>query len=443
MTAGRAAYGLRDYYISRQYLQQALELKADAPAVKRDLDRCLKRLAEEKQGVFDFKKMFESLSPRNVHLDNATFTARTVVKSSSIHGRGIFAREKIKVGDLVFCEKSAAMPNQYDPLRASPALYARMVRQLYENPSKAENVLKLHGGDHVRSGFEGKLIDGVPIVDVWLVEAIRQKNCFSAPLSTREDTKPGSNPNVIAHTKGLWPYASHLNHSCVPNTVRSFIGDMLLSRALRDIEPGEELTQSYTNIKAHPERRQADFRNWGFQCCCALCDGEANSTEESLERRVKLLVQIEKLANKKPPKGHVPDANIRTMEKLTRELEEAHEPEIYGGLPRLMLVYPALWLLQAYKGRNNHAKVVATVLKAMRNFGFHVREGEDVAQAFNEQRDMPSILTIHLITLLREAANAHASMGSADIASRFVEAAKSGYMMLTGFENDLSLLDVA
>lgn len=430
LTAGRAAYGLGQYYTSRQYLQQVLELNPGAPSVKSDLERCLQRSAEEKQGVFDFKKMFESVSPRNVYLDYATFTAKTEIKKSPLHGRGVFAREKIKVGDLVFCEKAAAMPNQYDSSRASPALYKEMVRQLYENPSRAENIIKLHGGDHVRSGFEGKLVDGVPIVDVWLVDAICQKNCFSAPLSTRETT------NVVSHTKGLWPHAAHINHSCLPNVTRSFIGNMLVCRALRDIEAGEELTQSYINIKAHPGRRQVDFKNWGFECTCALCEGEAKSTEEKLERRVKLLSQIEKLATKKPASGHVPDAMIRTMEKMTRELEEAHEPEVYAALPRLMLLFPTMWLLQAYKGRNNHAKVVATVLRAMRNFGFQVRDGEDVGNVFHERLDMPSLLTIHLITVLRDAANAHASMGSKDVASRFEEAAKFGYMLLTGFENE-------
>lgn len=440
-TAGRAAYSLRDYATSHEHLRRALDLYPDMHNVQRDLRRCLARLSEEKTGDFDFRQMFESVSPQSVHLDHATFTARTQIADSALHGSGLFAREHIKAGELVICEKAIIMPNQYEPSRASAALYATMVRQLYENPSLAQSVLQLHGGDHVRSGFEGKIIDGVPVVDVWLVEAIRRKNCFSAPLSTREETRPTT--HGVSHTKGLWPYASHMNHSCVPNTVRSFIGDVLISRALRDVEPGEELTQSYTNIKAQYGRRQAEFHEWGFRCTCELCKGEARSTEGGMERRTQLLAQIEKLANKKPPKGIVPDATIRTMERMTKELEEAHEPDVYGGLPRLMLVYPSMWLLEAYKGRKNHARVVAAAMRVLRNFGFETTNEDDVADLFRQRHGRPSVLTIHAITSLRDAASAHVTMGRKAVGIRFEETARLGYMLLTGFENDLSLLDGA
>lgn len=440
-TAGRAAYGLREYGTSQEHLRRALDLNPAMLSVQRDLQRCLARASEERTGDFDFKQMFESVSPQSVHLDHATFTARTEIADSALHGQGVFAKEHIKAGDLVLCEKAIMMPNIYEPSRASAALYATTVRQLYENPSLAKSVLRLHGGDHVRSGCEGKIIDGVPVVDVWLVEAIRRKNCFSAPLSTREDTRPTT--HGVSHTKGLWPYASHLNHSCVPNTVRSFIGDMLISRALRDIEPGEEIFHSYTNIKAHYGRRQAEFHGWGFQCTCELCQTEARSAQDNMARRTQLLAQIEKLANKKPPKNMVPDATIRTMERMTRELEEAHEPDVYGGLPRLMLIYPSMWLLEAYKGRKNHARVVATATRVLRNFGFEVKDEDDVADLFREPRDRPTVLTIHAVTTLRDTASAHVSMGMKGVGSRIEETAKFGYMLLTGFENDLSLMDGA
>lgn len=445
-TAGRAAYGLRRYQDSHDSFRRALELNPSGSSVKRELERCEARLAEERQGGYDFRKMYEALSPRNVHLDNATFTARIRIADSSLHGRGIFAKEQIKAGELIFCEKAAIMPNQYEPSRASAALYAMMVRQLYDNPSLAAGVLELYGGDHPRSGVEGTIVDGVPVVDVWLAEAIRRKNCFSAPLSTRDETRPrhqGAAGGGASQTKGLWPHASHMNHSCVPNTARSFLGDMLVSRATRDIAPGEELLQNYTNIKAQHARRQAEFRAWGFECACALCRGEARSAGERDARRVQLLAQIEKLANKKPPRGIVPEATIRSMEKMTREMEEAHEAEVYDGLPRLMLIYPTMWLLEAYKGRKNHTKVVATALRVLRNFGFALKDERDAGDLFREQQDMPNVLTIHVVTCLRDAAHAYSSMGRKEDAQGFQQAAKRGYMMLTGFEDDLSLLEGA
>ncbi|KAF3762280.1 SET domain-containing protein [Cryphonectria parasitica EP155] len=439
LIAGRAAYGLRDYQTSHENLKRALELNPDGVGVKREVDRCLSRLSEQSRGSFDFRQMSESIHAQSVHLDSATFTARTKIAASSLHGQGIFAKEDIKAGEVVFVEKAMTMPHQYETSLAAAALYAIMVRQLCDNPPLAKDFFSLYGGDYTRSGLEGKIIDGTPVIDVWLVEAIRRNNCFSAPRSTRDETRP--DVKGVSQTKGFWAYAAHMNHSCVPNTARSFIGDMLISRAKRDIAAGEELLQNYTNIKAHYGRRQGDFGIWGFQCTCELCQDESRSTDENSARRERLLAQIEKLANKKPPRGVVPDATIRSMERLTRELEEAHEADVYDELPRLMLIYPTQWLLEAYKGRKNRAKCVASALRVLRNFGFPVSDGEDPMTLFQEHGNRPSVLTIHVVTALRDAARDLSSIGRKDAGKQFEKAAKFAYMLLTGFEEDLDLLN--
>lgn len=440
-TAGRAAYGLRDYQSSHDYHQQALKISPSTQNIKRELERCSSRMAEAKLGDFDFKQIFGSVSYRNVHLDHANFTTRVCVAESTLHGRGLFATEPIQAGDLIFCERAFIMPDQYEPSRASAALYATMVRQLYENPSLAEQVLNLHSGDYPRSGSEGAIVDGVPVTDVFLIEDIRRRNCFSAPLTTREEIRTVPTANGPPQTKGLWTYASYMNHSCVPNTARSFIGDMLICRAVRDIEAGEELFQNYTSIKAQVGRRQAEFRGWGFGCTCALCEGEASSTAERVERRTRLLGEIEKLAKKKQARGIVPDAAIRSMERMAKELEDAHEAEVYGSLPRLMLIYPTMWLLEAYKGRKNHAKVVASASRVLRNFGYEMGVDEGSRSVFGEGRKMASVLTIHVVTALRDAAEAYRSMANKSMAARCEEDAEFACVLVTGFEDDLSLLN--
>ena len=438
-TAGRAAYGLCDYRASREYYEGALELNAKGPGLQREYDRCLARLREEAEGVFDFNKMVETVSVQNVHLDNATYVAPTFVADSPTHGRGVFAKRDIKAGELIFCEKAILMPNQYQPNQASAALYAMVIRQLYDNPSIAPSVLRLHGGDYERSGAEGSIVDGVPVVDVFLLESIRLKNCFSSPLSTLEDTKP--NTEAMRMAKGIWTYASYMNHSCVPNSMRSFIGDMLISRATRDISAGEEIFQHYVPVKAHPALRQAQFREgWGFECTCSLCLGEAKSMPENIEKRRQLLRDIEKIANKKQPKTIVPDATIRSIDRLAKQLEEAHESDVYDGLPRLMLIFPTMYLLETYKWRKNHAKVVATAMKLLRNFGFVVR-GDDPRTIF-ENVDYPFLMTIHVVTAMKFAADAYKAMGQPELAVRCAEAATFGYSLITGFENDASKLEI-
>jgi tetratricopeptide (TPR) repeat protein len=443
-TAGRAAYGLGEYEVAKRLLEKALQEKPDAAGVKKELARCSTRLEEEEKGVYDFRKLFESLSPTNVHLDVASFLSNTRVGESATHGQGLFATKDIGAGELIFAEKALVMPNQYEPSRASAALYAMMVRQLYDNPSLSSKILPLHTGEYPRTNHEGEIIDGIPVVDVFLTESIRQANCFSAPLSTLEDTKPTTPGNRMA--KGLWTHASYMNHSCVPNSMRSFLGDLLISRAVRDIKAGEEIFHQYVPVKAIYDVRQAQFKmGWGFLCQCPLCAAEARGSPDALAKRKDLLAKIEKACAKKPPaKGVLPDSAIRTVDRLAKQLEYLHETEVYDGLPRLALVYPTNWLIEAYRGRKKWALVVRHALRLLREFGFRVSvdEGEDwVPREIYTGSGEASLMTIHVVTALRAAAEAYRALGSGEMAERCEEAGRFGYCIIAGFENDLSVLD--
>jgi tetratricopeptide (TPR) repeat protein len=441
--AGRAAYGLCDYAESNTLLTKALELNPTNANIQREHARCQARLREEETGDYDFPAMLASLSPHSVHLDRGSFLHNTRIGPSVHHGRGLFATRDIKAGEVVFVEKSALMPNQYEPARASAALYALMVRQLCDNPSLAGPVLSLYGGDYERSGKEGTIVDGVPVVDVFLVEGIRTKNCFSAPRSTLEDTRPSLPEGRLA--KGLWVHASYMNHSCAANTMRSFLGDMLISRATRDIKEGNELFQQYVPVKALPDVRSSQYKEgWRFECGCALCVGERRSPEAMLAKRKELLAAVEKLCNKQlPGRELIPDAKIRQVDRLTKQLEEAHEEDVYNGLPRLTLIYPCNWLVGAHRGRKNHAKVVKYALKVLRNFGFKVPDESEVwdPREIYTNSGNATLMTVHVVAALRRLAEAYEALGHKEMAERSIEAAEFGYTMVTGFKNDLTTLD--
>lgn len=442
--AGRAAYGLCDYRESDSHLSKALELNPTNTSIQKEHARCQARLREEEHGEYDFPAMFAQLSPRSVHLDRGSFLRNTRVAASPLHGSGLFATRDIKAGEIVFVEKATLMPNQYDPARGSAALYALMVRQLCDNPSLAGSVLSMHPGAYERSGLEGTLVDGVPIVDIFLVEGIRTKNSFSAPRSTLEDTSPGMRDH--RHAKGLWTHASRMNHSCVANTMRSFLGDMLISRATRDIREGEELFQQYVPVKSLVDLRNRQLRDsWGFECTCALCTGERRSPDAMQAKRREVLAATEKLCSKKQPSRElIPDATIRSVARLTQQLEDLHEPDVYDGLPRLTLIYPCNWLVAAHRGRKNHAKVVRYAKKVLRNFGFRVPEDDDAEW---DPRDMyassgnVTLMAVYVVSALRRLAEAYEALGNKEMADRCIEAAKFGYTIVTGFGNDLSMLD--
>ncbi|XP_054166846.1 uncharacterized protein LOC128964290 [Oppia nitens] len=68
-------------------------------------------------------------------------------------------------------------------------------------------------------------------------------------------------------------YSSYINHSCDPTMFWQFFGDKLIFRAIRDVEPGEEMSISYGPNQWMPlEKRQLILRNnYHFSCGCNLC----------------------------------------------------------------------------------------------------------------------------------------------------------------------------
>lgn len=83
--------------------------------------------------------------------------------------------------------------------------------------------------------------------------------------------------------KALYPFGSLLNHSCSPNALRLFCnsedtnsvcgGDVLCVVALRDIEPGEEITVTYL---MSPLLSRSEKRLWnGFFCRCVFCQSHS------------------------------------------------------------------------------------------------------------------------------------------------------------------------
>ena len=77
---------------------------------------------------------------------------------------------------------------------------------------------------------------------------------------------------------GLFPFTSMLNHSCEPNCAHDFIltrnkAPVLSMRAITDIEVGEEICYSYTNLYLSTKQRNEQLQSaYGFRCNCSRCE---------------------------------------------------------------------------------------------------------------------------------------------------------------------------
>ncbi len=125
---------------------------------------------------------------------------------------------------------------------------------------------------------------------------------------------------------GLWPFSALLNHSCISNVERCFIGDALIMRATVDMPAGTELTTSYVR-QGDPTATQKLRVFWGFECQCALCADERCTPPIKLQRRELALhmanLYLAGLRNMRRPTDVRPNVDLPTVE--ARVLEAARQ----------------------------------------------------------------------------------------------------------------------
>ncbi|GAM17617.1 hypothetical protein SAMD00019534_007920, partial [Acytostelium subglobosum LB1] len=81
---------------------------------------------------------------------------------------------------------------------------------------------------------------------------------------------------------GLFGLQAMVNHSCEPNCLVAFEGtNQAYIKALRRIEPGEELFHTYIDENTPFEEREQELVTYGFKCDCAKCHRERPKTTSS------------------------------------------------------------------------------------------------------------------------------------------------------------------
>ncbi|XP_020681183.2 histone-lysine N-methyltransferase ASHR1 [Dendrobium catenatum] len=103
----------------------------------------------------------------------------------------------------------------------------------------------------------------------------------SLEVDLREITQNFSKLSCNAHTicddelrplgTGLYPVVSIINHSCIPNSVLVFEGQIALVRAVEPIHKGDEVVISYIDTAATTETRQNSLNHYFFKCSCPRC----------------------------------------------------------------------------------------------------------------------------------------------------------------------------
>ncbi|KAK4539612.1 hypothetical protein LTR36_010495 [Oleoguttula mirabilis] len=348
--AGCAAYNAGLYQEARKSFEEQINLTQgdkDALAMTRKIEM---RLHEQVTGQYNFKKLKAALSKTRPRVDAASFDGRTEVRDSPGCGRGLFATHAIAAGEIILCEKAFCVVWGHekeawtaisydvrdDRIRGAPVgLHKAIVQKLLDNPSQVERFMDLYG-DYEGVGKKLVMADSRPVIDTFQVRDIVARNAFGVgPVDGDENTANAST--------GLWVRAAYVNHSCLSNTNKDHVGDLMILRASRPIAAGEEITHSYDESADYDARVAALENTWGFTCTCALCGAERADGAEVRKKRRELADEAEVLM----ARGTAAAASrltITKVKRLARGMEGSYNGERYKELPRRALTSVQQWL---------------------------------------------------------------------------------------------------
>ncbi|KAF2652532.1 SET domain-containing protein [Lophiostoma macrostomum CBS 122681] len=375
--------------------------------------------------VYNLPLISSYVGPLTLHVDAANYLSSTEIRQTSKHGRGLFAKRAFKAGD------GTASP------RPGALLFKELVQKLRWNTTLRKEFFRLDDGGYWKEhGWD--ISDGEDIpVDVFRVEKIRQLNCFSVPTRSFDllNQPPNSNPEL---RNGFWIHASYVNHSCLPNTVRTFIGDVHFLRATRDIMAGEELTHQYVSPEIDIEARQEKYRGtWGFECDCGLCVVDGAVLPDQRRQRLEKFEDLKSVVMKLGERGTTV-TSIKKIARGMRDIEALYspigEPDPYEGLPRLALVHPTLFLTEAWRGVKNVDRMLDSARQLLRNFGIFTRvENGRFGIAYNA-----GLINVEAVRALKYLAEGYGAKGEASLMEQCMTIAKLWFIIITGSETGMA-----
>jgi hypothetical protein len=134
---------------------------------------------------------------------------------------------------------------------------------------------------------DGDEVDGEGNIDNSETDQIPPKGIFESPptnpilIELQEILINDGEDNIFPPLDGTAFYKTicKINHSCDPNCIVKYTSDSALGLvaqvvALRDIEEGEEMVQSYIDQSMDVNSRQSALKDYGFICHCMKCTDE-------------------------------------------------------------------------------------------------------------------------------------------------------------------------
>lgn len=382
---GCANYQLGHYVDALNAFRRMLVLAPFDLQGHEELTHTRERLLEQQQGAYNFAEMIDEVTKNGFFADRASYLSGTEMRQTQDRGRGLFATKDIRMGDLILCEKAfmAAHPDDQIP-RSTVPVWLDSVQKVVDNPSQSKDLLGLYAGQPRTSPISAPIIDGIPVVDTFKVSSILDLNGFSYTVG-RESHAYGTSAMMTKESPkstGLWIHVANANHACLSNAARSFIGDMIILRAARDIKDGEEITISYQKPAPLLEDRQKALSDsWNFRCDCLLCSSEANSGAKMHNLAEHVETSMAFMGDRSLDAVLATDAEMIAMAEIVAEdLEQVYADNLMHRLPCLGMVDIWQWLCQTYCQDRNKTQLKRCATKVLESHGYWITsQGSEVS----------------------------------------------------------------
>lgn len=261
------------------------------------------------------------------------------------------------------------------------ALWISTTQKVVKNPSLASQLLRL-GSDYEGIGQQDVRVDGDHrVVDAFQVHDIVARNSFGIPTPTPQSAKADQwgvytsqsdgSSNLNPQNSAIFCHAALINHSCLSNVEKRFMGDLIIVRAYRSIGEGEEILLDYAPglFNDARSRSNAFARTWQFSCDCQLCVAESQQPDETLDLRIALTAEAHALSeelSRNMPTSVSRDADIGRLVALAKQLEASYAAD---ELPKcLAYVYTTLALLHG--GRKDFSSHMQAITQGFESLGW-------------------------------------------------------------------------
>ncbi|CAK7209588.1 hypothetical protein SCUCBS95973_000491 [Sporothrix curviconia] len=398
--AGRAAYELEGFAQARQHFSRALELDASHAETRLELARTAKRLAEQQSGkLYSVSTMAKEAAAnqenqqdkhQHLRLDHASFLKRTKIAQTENRGRGLFATEKIKAGDIVLAEKAFAVPQHLKddstatmlinvgtnriPTGLQSRLLQATIDKMTWNPTCAKRYLELFDGGKFKESDGGavQVVDGRVVVDTFQVQAIAELNAFASEPADEEGSGGGGG--------GGEPFCGLCHAESQDNTTTTMPMGVLGKRAL-------------------------------------------------VAQQIKAFLSANKLTSRNV--WSIPAAKKAQGCRLLAQVRETYMASLFARLPRPECVGIGLWVARATSSENPHQDL-PQYLEVLRDLGYFV-----AIQGHNAVVDLaapyPMIAAVHA---MMHASDCLKVVGKAQAALVLKALARRTFVGLHGSEDE-------